>query len=284
MCGDGSSPTFTNCDISNNTVALVGGGVHCWQSTPSFTNCLISNNSANFGGGLYCDNASPVLRHCTIYGNTAQTAAGVCVAFSSPTINSTIVAFSNGSGIHFQASPASQVEYCDVFGNSGGNISFFNNDPTQGPFIIGQLTMTNANGDSCDNYRNIFLDPRFVGAAGGDFHLTDYSYCLGAGDNNGLVVTDFEGQSRPDPPGSNPDIGMDERFLAGPVRNLVITMVSGNVVLYWPSFASSYNIYGATTPFTPGTQLATGVTSTTWTDINTSSRPSPYFYYVTATR
>jgi len=282
VCGDRSSPSFTNCDISNNTGTARGGGVWCWLSTPNFTNCLVAGNSATLGGGFGCDwNSSPTLRHCTIYGNTATTGAGVYVWGSSPTINSTIVAFSNGQGIYFQAGAASQVRFCDIYGNTGGNIIFFNNDPTQGPFTIGQLTMTNANGDPCDMYWNIFLDPLFLNGPAGDFHLTDYSRCLGAGDNNGLVATDFEGQPRPNPPVSNPDIGMDEHWLGGPVGRLVITMVSGNAVLYWPSFANSYNIYGATAPYTAGTQLATGIVGTTWTDINTSSRPSPYFYYVT---
>ncbi|MFH1009691.1 MAG: hypothetical protein V1784_00475 [bacterium] len=64
---------------------------------------------------------------------------------------------------------------------------------------------------------------------------------------------------------------------------LVISTIAGNVVLDWlpQGGASSYNIYGATLPFVAGVLL--DVTSnTTWTDINTSSRPSPYFYYVTA--
>ena len=61
---------------------------------------------------------------------------------------------------------------------------------------------------------------------------------------------------------------------------LVITTSGGNVVLDWlPTGAASYNIYGATLPFVTGVLL--DVTSNTiWTDINTSSRPSPYFYYV----
>lgn len=64
------------------------------------------------------------------------------------------------------------------------------------------------------------------------------------------------------------------------VDNLVISVESGNVVLNWRSFASNFNIYGSTDPFSAGTLLDTE-TTTTWTDVNTSSRPSPYFYYVT---
>jgi len=65
-------------------------------------------------------------------------------------------------------------------------------------------------------------------------------------------------------------------------RHLVIALQAGNAVLSWPPTAAlSYNIYGATLPFVTGVLL--DVTSNTvWTDINTSVRPSPYFYYVTA--
>jgi hypothetical protein len=222
--------------------------------------------------------------HCTFSGNGTDPpggqVSGIYCRNSKPTFNSTIIAFTEGVGIYFWISPNSRVRYCDMSGNSGGNVAFFSG-PGDGPPGIGVISTTNANSDSCDQYYNIFLDPLFVNPPTADMHLTDYSHCIGAANPPGWPSTDFEGDQRPNPQGTNPDIGMDEHFLAGPVRNLVITMVSGNAVLYWPYFASSYNIYGATTPYTTGTQLATGVIGTTWTDINTSSRPSPYFYYVT---
>ncbi|MBU0508818.1 hypothetical protein KKH27_08295, partial [bacterium] len=69
--------------------------------------------------------------------------------------------------------------------------------------------------------------------------------------------------------------------LAAPGQ-LVILIQGGNAVLMWPpNGAPSYNIYGETEPFISGSLLDT-VSDTTWTDTNTSSRPSPYFYYVTA--
>lgn len=177
--------------------------------------------------------------------------------------------------MYFSSSPGSQVEYCDFFGNSGGP---FGGDVLS---ILGQLDTTNANGDSCDTYCNIFLDPMFVDTAAGDFHLTDDSHCIGAADPIGGPSDDIEGNPRPNPPGSNPDIGAYEHWLAGPVRNLVISISSGNAVLNWPSFGATYNIYGSADPFTSGDSLDT-VTDTTWTDVNTSSRPATYFYYVTA--
>jgi len=69
--------------------------------------------------------------------------------------------------------------------------------------------------------------------------------------------------------------------LGGLVQDLTISVSGGNAVLRWSDGASSYRIYGATTPFASGTLLDT-TSNTTWTDTATPSRPSPYFYYVTA--
>jgi parallel beta-helix repeat protein len=283
-CKYSSSPTFTDCAVNGNTaISWYGGGVCCDWSWPVFTNCTINDNRAPDGGGVYCCNyASPAITHCTISRNRAGSVGGgvYCFDNSEPVIKGTIVAFSVREGIFFANSAGSQVEYCDFFGNSSGNITFWDSDPSHGPPGIGVLDTVNASGDSCDVYKNISVNPIFADTSANDFHLTDYSPCIGAADPVGAPNDDFEGDLRPNPPGTNPDIGMDEHWLSNPVGRLVITMVNGNAVLYWPSFASSYNIYGATTPYTAGTQLTGGVIGTTWTDINTSSRPSPYFYYV----
>jgi hypothetical protein len=277
--------------MSDNDAGWGGGGVFCFfDASPTFINCLITGNSASYAGGVDCGPfSSPSFTNCTVSGNSAPLYGGVlCDSCSTPIINSMVIAFSTGPGIHFYKSAGSEIRYCDIYGNSGGNIEFEYNDPSQGPPGIGQLTTTNANGDPCDAYYNIFLDPLFADRPDGDFHLTDNSHCIGAGSPFAFALEDFEGDPRPNPSESNPDIGMDENPLGvpggalPPVSDLVISIQSGNAVLRWSSTgASSYNIYGATTPYTPGTQLATGVTGTTWTDINTPSRPSPYFYYVT---
>jgi hypothetical protein len=57
----------------------------------------------------------------------------------------------------------------------------FEHDTTSPPGI-GIVALTNANGDSCDTYYNIFLDPQFADRAAGDYHLTLGSPCIDAGD------------------------------------------------------------------------------------------------------
>ncbi|MBU1707184.1 right-handed parallel beta-helix repeat-containing protein [bacterium] len=234
FCDHGASPTFSECIISDNATADDGGGVHCKISTPIFdqciisrnssgdrgggfrcwgdgsaatlTNCIISDNSSHdIGGGVYSDaGASSTFIHCNIIGNSARTGAGVYCLVASPKFQNTIIAFSNGEGIYFGESPETRVEYCDIFRNTdgafGGHI----------PAGLGRIVMNNANGDPCDVYHNIFRSPTFVDAMEGDYHLADSSRCIGAGDPVNPSEFDIEGNQRPDPYGSNPDIGAYE--------------------------------------------------------------------------
>ncbi|MFH1011241.1 MAG: right-handed parallel beta-helix repeat-containing protein [bacterium] len=216
-CGSSSSPTFTNCTFRGNSTTSgaagysLGGGVYCGSSLLTLTNCTFSGNSTTGGswiggGAVYCIGSSPILMNCTISGNsTSGLGGGVYCRESSPIFKCTIIAFSEGSGIYFHSSPESQLDYCDIFGNTGGDIAFEGGDPLHGPAAIGQLFLTNANGDSCDLYYNIFLDPMFVNASAEDFRLWTNSPCIDAGDPN-LPL---------DPDGTVTDIGAfyyDQRY------------------------------------------------------------------------
>ncbi|UCG92676.1 MAG: T9SS type A sorting domain-containing protein, partial [candidate division WOR-3 bacterium] len=50
------------------------------------------------------------------------------------------------------------------------------------PAGLGALVQTNYNGDSCDVFYNIFMDPLFEDFPGGNYYLTDSSPCIDAGD------------------------------------------------------------------------------------------------------
>ena len=47
---------------------------------------------------------------------------------------------------------------------------------------LGDLMQTNPNGDSCDVFYNMYLDPLFVDINNDDLHLTENSPCIDAGD------------------------------------------------------------------------------------------------------
>ncbi len=193
--------TITDCEISGNTAHGYGGGVRGYDAYESrFTNCTIDDNVAGSrGGGVYCSFSAFNFTRCTLSGNSAQECGGgVSCEWTSAVFNSTIIAFSDGFGLYFDRNcENSQFNYCDVFGNSGGNIAFLDDDPSHAPPNIGVLSTTNANDDSCDQYSNIFLAPMFVDTSTGDYHLLAASPCIDAGDPNISY----------DPDGSISDIG-----------------------------------------------------------------------------
>ena len=73
-----------------------------------------------------------------------------------------------------------------LFGNS---TDFYAMDIEGNPLPLnglGEIVDTNANGDSCDTYYNIFFDPLIVAPDSGDYHLAENSPCINAGVDVGL--------------------------------------------------------------------------------------------------
>jgi len=199
-----SSPTIVNCRMVGNTADNHGGAVYCGDfACPTISNCVIRGNHANRGGGLYlasidtldvvqCEvtgntaddagggiwlnGAFPLFRRCTISGNSAVTYGGgiVCTVWSTAEIIDSIMwsnTAANGPQIAllmaFSMDPsflASEltVGFSDVQG--GGGAAYVE---------AGQALNWNPG--------NIDSDPRFLNAAGGDFHLQSDSPCLGSG-------------------------------------------------------------------------------------------------------
>ncbi len=173
----GGSPTISNCNISGNS-GEQGGGICCEWSSATIINCVISGNSVGgagwLGGGIYCDESSPVIRNCTISGNSAQGGGGIYSGLSNTTISNCSITDNTGRGI--SGSDDIEITYSDVYNNSGGNFGgFFNPN-------LGVLVTTNTNGDSCDAWLNISLDPLYVDPDNGDYHLQEGSPCIDAGD------------------------------------------------------------------------------------------------------
>jgi len=183
-CSNNASPVVVSCSISDNTAGSNGGGFYFQNAFASIEECSINNNTADsYGGGAACVGGSNSFTKCTIAGNGSDfRGGGVNCQNSSSTFNSTIIAFSDGDGVYFYNSSESVFDYCDIYGNSGGDLTFQDDDPSHGPDNIGELTETNFNGDPCDIYSNIFLDPMLVDVEAGDVHLLPGSSCIDAGD------------------------------------------------------------------------------------------------------
>jgi len=206
QCND-SNPDIDSNLIKGNSCAAYGGStIVCVQSSPDITNNLIvgnSDNSLNEGGTIYCGAFSwPTIISNTIVGNSVNFGgSGIYCTGSSVTVKNTILWNNSSPDIYF-----------DGFG-SPSFISIANSDIKGGQ--TSGIDM-NSNGSMAWFFSNIESNPNFVNVAGGNYHLALGSPCIGAGAMlTGTPNMDIENNPRPNPTGSNPDMGAYESPLSG---------------------------------------------------------------------
>lgn len=188
----GGFPTIIRSRIIENISSKItsgggggGGGIYCGKDlyfTPTnaiISNCLIKDNTAGHGGGISCYDGYATITNCTITGNSAsESASGAVYANASINIINSI-----------------------LWSNSPGEITF-------NPIVKYSIIEGGFAGQG-----NINMDPSFLNPASGDYHLSDYSPAIGTGTSVEAPNTDIEGNLRPNPNGSNPDIGAYENIL-----------------------------------------------------------------------
>ena len=196
--------TISYCIISDNSTTGYGGGISFGDSLGAagsivmIDHCIISGNSAVAGvGGISIGMYSEAhISNCTISNNHSDAYGGGigCLIGAFVEIKNTIVEGNTGSGgIFFYSSAEAEIDYSDFYNNepehfTGSNI----------PENLGAINSTNANGDPCDQYHNIFLDPLYYSTMGDSaFYLMENSPCIDAGDPF----------TPPDPDGTTADIG-----------------------------------------------------------------------------
>jgi hypothetical protein len=183
---------FINCLFSENQ-ASVGGGTSSGggaaitqEAQVDFLNCTFANNSSGFGGGLDIrTGGTSCVMNSIFRDNTNQQ---ICISTTDNRISSLTLNYCN---IQYGLDSIS-VDTSSVFNWGKGNMD---------------------------------ADPLFVYPADEDFHLQDGSPCIGAGIDSLEIASnwyicpsiDLEGNLRPNPTGSMPDMGAYESQLGSPV-------------------------------------------------------------------
>ena len=196
VCVSEAFAFIQECTIVNNSAEETNGGISLWTDNSIIENTVISGNTAgeDAGGvGIYTDDVTII--NCTIVGNSAiENGGGISFIYlnSFAEIINSIVADNSGGGIYFLDEDNADITYCDFHNNQGGDFT------GEVPINLGQIVAVNLNGDSCDIYSNIFLDPLFYSTTGDSaFYLTANSPCIDAGDPT----------SPPDPDSTIADMG-----------------------------------------------------------------------------
>jgi len=291
---DGSDPFIANNIINNNASDIDGGGIYFLNSQVHLFNNIVSGNSSQDGGGIYCDgNSAGIISDNVIHSNwSAYNGGGLYCTNSTQSITNNTFCYNESQygiaalyilgdtiynnifygniGIYI-LSGAFYLEHCNIYGNSGDLFALGAAPGT------GELTTVNSNGDSCDVYYNILMDPLFADTLNMDFHLTENSPCIDAGD------PDFPF----DPDGTITDIGayyFDQIISLDPPLNITVEIIGSSVHLNWDvvTNATSYKVYSSDDPSTGFVEDFSGsFTGESW---STSIVNEKKFYYVIAVR
>jgi len=216
-CRD-ASPQISGCIISENGVGN-GAGMYIRGEAANavLTDCeFISNTSGFVGGGLLVDwGASATLTSCSFYDNTGENSESppghaICAGHSSVTlINCTIGKQAidwqwHTSAIYLVAGRLDIIN-CVIWAGWGSNIS----TPGEGGACQISVSYSNIEGgrDAINDHEgdqitwgegNISEDPLFVDPDNGDYHLSENSPCIDAGDP----------EAPEDPDGTRADMGV----------------------------------------------------------------------------
>jgi len=179
-----------------------GGGIYIDMCSPILSNNIISGNKAESGAGVLAlyhtrnENVSgdtdPVFINNTIVNNTASTSGGGLYSLNSDPVVVNTILWNNNAQYNPQISGSAAVRYSDVQGGRTGE-------------------------------GNIDADPLFEDTL--TFALSESSPCIGAGTDSVQIAdtwytcpsVDYAGDPRPNPQGSNPDMGAIESPLEEPV-------------------------------------------------------------------
>ena len=188
--------------IFRNNTAGSGGAISTLVAGFTMTNSLMHDNSGADGGAIKCNGSNTTLTNCTIVGNNDTQLSGLnSSGILVHTLNSTFTIVNSiiwDNVINFDDSDGGtlNISYSDIEGGESGILLSDNN--------TGTLNW----GDG-----NLNINPIFTDSENSDYSLSPYSQLIASGLLNSAPPVDITGGIRPNPSGSNPDLGAFESEL-----------------------------------------------------------------------
>ena len=236
ICLRYSSSSIDNVIFEDNYAYYQGGGIETRYSDILLTNSIFRGNygGANSGAGWFGFSSDVTIENVLATDNEAHYGYGAFGIYSNTDlylINATLTDNESGSGDALGISSTSNATV--------SNCIFYNNRDHNGE-ITGPIRLAGTNSSLDIQYSdvqggqdaiimndqstvnwgagNIDVDPLFVDPDSGDYHLSDLSPVISGGidslqiDSTWYVVpsTDIEGNPRPNPVGTLPDMGAYE--------------------------------------------------------------------------
>jgi hypothetical protein len=212
-----STVWISRTKIHHNSDVFNISGFQIWRGTAEFNNSLIYKNTS---GIEFNDNRRS---------SALEAVEGAKISV----LNST-VAFNKGPngksrGVHVQSNAKSFIRNSIIWGQDSSSLSLYNTqDSINVDYSIIQNGINGIKkfGSGVVNYgiHNKSINPRFLDTI--NYYISDQSVAIGAASPTYSNSEDLMMNSRPNPAGSNPDIGAYESNLAQPVRLDTITILS----------------------------------------------------------
>jgi parallel beta-helix repeat protein len=176
-----------NCGSASDPV--INYSIICLSSSLTIANNLIINNVDTGIYVCWAGSDSAVIVNNTISDNALE---GIWCYNSSPTIKNNIVTNNGNAGIWASYYSFPNISFNNIWNNY---VSYYA-----------------SSGSICEpGIGDISVDPLYVYPSCYDYHISDYSPCISVGTTGPDVpASDFDHHSRPNPPGSRPDMGAFE--------------------------------------------------------------------------
>ena len=263
-----------NCVIKNNisqSCILYLSGIVCFENL-----IMVNNNSGN--STLWgCQGSDITVKNAIISNNMAPTAMYFfyCGDSNIDIINADIYENISNSTLFNVLGSEFSIKNSIISNNqsttnlianwSGGssslmNNNFYNNSCGTDMFYdcsdsLCINTGININGDSCDVFYNIQLDPLYDNPSAGNYYLTENSPCINAGtiDTSGINLPDYDLYGNPRIIDGIVDMGAYEyqgSLLSEPA-DITVTHDGLNLTITWEEVtgATSYTLYSCTNPY-----------------------------------